>query len=331
MGALKNIFSLSNSQMDTFKECPKKYWFARYGSWNGWDETSPERTKEIYRLKNLSSIYLWTGDRVHKKIKEILTTWVDTGVMLPEETMVAEFLDTLRNEFKQSRAHPPGAPFRKGFLKLIEHDDPDRAVTDQKVKEVVDRAAKALRGFYKSDVLRLLGDLKPEERQAALLRKDDKLETANVVVDGRNVPVYVTLDVLVVFNNWYFIVDWKTGKPEDKHEAQLGLYALFVTENLKGDPNRISYMPVYLAYTPEETAYMDTNAKHLRDARARVETVAREIFSRMENPDEGVALEEKFPPKPSKFGCGWCEYARLCEAAYNKKTQACVGAQVSVT
>ena len=38
MSELKNEFSWSKTRDEVFKTCPRQYWFAYYGYWNGWVE-----------------------------------------------------------------------------------------------------------------------------------------------------------------------------------------------------------------------------------------------------------------------------------------------------
>lgn len=318
MAEFKNKFSLSDSQLNTFSQCPRKWWFSRYGSWGGWEKNADPRTREVYRLKNLSGIYLWTGNRVHEALKKTITTWVETGVCPDEEIVVQEFLETLRREYRDSKNHPAGESFPKGFVKLIEHDDPDRAISDEKFKEVVDRAVASIRGFYKTSVYQKLAKLSPEERREAVLRKDDVLETVEIEIDGRKIPVYVTLDLAIKTNaGSLFIVDWKTGKPSQKHEDQLGLYVLFSSRKLGFSPEETAFAPIYLAYEPESSDYVVATTALVEDAERRLVVEGGKILSKVKDPENGVAEEENFEPIPKKglFGCGGCEFRRVCPAA----------------
>ena len=51
MTELKNEFSWSKTRDEIFRTCPRQYWFAYYGYWNGWHENASERTRKIYILK----------------------------------------------------------------------------------------------------------------------------------------------------------------------------------------------------------------------------------------------------------------------------------------
>ena len=53
--------------------CPRLYYFNYSGYWGGWDINSPERTRQIYILKNLKNRYMWAGSNVHDCIRHTLT------------------------------------------------------------------------------------------------------------------------------------------------------------------------------------------------------------------------------------------------------------------
>ncbi len=55
MAAFQNEIPCSKSGDETFKISPRQYWFAYYGFWNGWLKDAPERTRQIYVLKNFMS------------------------------------------------------------------------------------------------------------------------------------------------------------------------------------------------------------------------------------------------------------------------------------
>lgn len=306
---LKNTFSLSASQIENFKSCPRKYWFSRYGSWGGWDPSADERTRSIYRQKQLTNVYLWTGDKVHKAIKGILESFA-TGQGVPDEAAVlADLLEELREDYRESLSQVPGGPIEKGTLRLIEHDEPALCISASKWKELTDRALEAVRGFYRSEAFKCIVAGGPE----ALVRRDNVLETMRLSVDGREVPVYVTIDVMVKAGEQFLILDWKTGKPrKDAAKDQLGLYALYVANLYAAPAEDVFFAPVYLAYTPEVFDPVQSSNAALEESRASLENSAREILARVADPDNGVAEECQFEALPTKFGCRNCVYRNLC-------------------
>ena len=311
-----NTFSLSISQMDKFQSCPRAYWFSRYGSWGGWMENAPERTKEIYRLKNLTGVYLWTGNRVHEAIQDILSGFQKTGHWPEEDVVIKDFLDKLRKDYRQSANATPGSPFQKGTVRLIEHDDPYRAIDASTWKSVTDRAIFCVRGFFSSAALKEIRSAVEEEGPEAIVRKDDVLETLPIQVDARTIPVYVTIDMLLKKDNHYLVVDWKTGKPKDEnHERQTALYAAFVVKKFETKPENVSFALSYLAFTPGILDKAHTDEKRIERVFGEVKDSARSILSCIDDPDEGVAREDRFKAKPSRWKCAGCEYRRVCQDA----------------
>ena len=72
MAEFKNEFSWSKTRDEVFRTCPRQYWFAYYGYWNGWLEDVSQRTRQIYVLKNLKSRQIWAGEKVHECIQRSL-------------------------------------------------------------------------------------------------------------------------------------------------------------------------------------------------------------------------------------------------------------------
>jgi hypothetical protein len=136
MTELKNEFSWSKTRDEVFKTCLRQYWFAYYGYWNGWFENAPERTRQIYVLKNLKNRYIWAGEKVHECIQRSLNN-IRRGIkVLSIDEIVSITLDQMRAEFRSSRS--------KNYLKspktcaLFEHEY-GTEMTDDQWKEVASK------------------------------------------------------------------------------------------------------------------------------------------------------------------------------------------------
>ena len=160
MTELKNEFSWSKTRDEVFKTCPRQYWFAYYGYWNGWLENAPERTRQIYILKNLRNRYIWAGEKVHDCIQRSLTN-IRRGIkVLSVDEVVSITLDQMRAEYRSSRS--------KNYLKnpktcgLFEHEY-GVEVTDDQWKEMANNVETCLRNFYGSDIYDTLKSRSKEE------------------------------------------------------------------------------------------------------------------------------------------------------------------------
>jgi hypothetical protein len=103
MSTFKNKFSWSISRDRVFKTCPRQYYFNYYGYWGGWDLNAPERTRQIYILKQLKNRHMWSGSKVHDFIKQTLTN-LRRGITVPNVDQIVDIaLNQMRKELISSR------------------------------------------------------------------------------------------------------------------------------------------------------------------------------------------------------------------------------------
>ena len=309
MAELVNRFSYSLSQGSQFRTCERQYWFSRYGSWGGWEREASPLAREAYRLKKLTNRYLWTGNRVHEAIRETLEVF-RSGAQPDPGDVREQLLKRLREDFRGSRDHPRKTPGPKNKVLLLEHEDPDSAVSDQQWKSVVERALSAIDGFFRSEALRQI----QKNGYSSLLRNDDVLESMDAEVANLHFPVFVTIDIALESPDGILILDWKTGKPEKSgnHEEQLGLYALFSKEKWKIESDRIRFAPVYLSYFPDRLDVSPVTEEMLDLARENIRSMTKEILSRIDDPERGIARMENFRTTTDPAECRRCVYRSIC-------------------
>ncbi len=100
MSTFKNKFSWSISRDRIFQACPRQYYFNYYGYWGGWDLNAPERTRQIYILKQLQNRFMWSGAKVHDFIKHTLTNLRRGISVLDVDQIVNIALKQMREEFR---------------------------------------------------------------------------------------------------------------------------------------------------------------------------------------------------------------------------------------
>jgi hypothetical protein len=218
---LKNTFSWSVSRDSVLRECPRKYYFNYYGYWDGWLRDAPERTREIYILKQLKNRATWVGQTVHDCVARTLQN-VSRGVpLLP----VDEILSITRNLMRQDYRHSRSGRYRqnpKMYCGLFEHEY-DVEVTDEQWKRTADEVDSCLRTFYGSEHFRNLRDTPA----------GDYLEVerfSSFYVDSTEIRI--KLDCATREHGRVVIWDWKTGKKEADagFSVQMGCYALYARE-----------------------------------------------------------------------------------------------------
>jgi len=312
MTRLVNAFSYSHSRGGLFRDCPRRYWFVRYGAWGGWERSADPATREIYRLSKLSNRYLWTGHHVHDRVERLLAKVAQKTPLPPEEEERSDLLATLRSEYAASKKDRSGHnPPHKGFFGLLEHEGRDFAIPDTDWKPLVDRAQEALGGFYRSWVLPEIVAL-PQE---AILDRDAELRTAFLDVDGFEVPVHMKIDLAYrASDGTVRVLDWKTGRPGSpkEHEGQLALYAWYYAKERGVSLESIRLGPVYLAYRPERSEIGTIDPGTVGAVLEETVGTVREILSCIDDPVLGVAQRERFPVTMRPFTCRDCPFRSLC-------------------
>jgi len=302
MTTLTNDFSWSHSRHELFQTCLKRYYFAYYASWGGWDESSHARVRELYRLKRLHTRQQWAGHHAHQAIESLIkNARRDPGGTLALAVAPRQ-LDLMRREFRNSRAgayradpaHVPG---------LFEHEY-QLDVPPEEWKATVDRVSDALRHFLASDLWRELQAL-PNDAVLAVERR------THFLLDG--LKVFAVPDLVLRRNNKITIYDWKTGTtPLCEHRTQLGIYSLLaIDQHWSTSPDEIeavAYNPILhqqetFSYTADD---LDTLREFIRDS-------ADEMLFPLENPETNSAGDgSTFDCTESEVPCKTCPFLRAC-------------------
>ena len=296
MTELRNEFSWSKTRDEVFRTCPRQYWFSYYGYWNGWLENAPERTRQIYVLKNLKNRYMWAGEKVHECIQRSLNN-IRRGIkVLSVDEIVSITLDQMRAEFRSSKVKN----YRKNpkTCGLFEHEY-GVEVADEQWKEVAGNVETCLRNFYASDIY---DGLKSHRRDGWL----EVEEFSSFRLE--DVKINLVIDCAIKEGNEVYVYDWKTGKsiPEDL-PIQLSCYALYGINKWQVSPeiirviefnllfNKPSWFSISQADLENTKGYIRGSIKDMRSLLLDVEKnipMEEERFSKVE--DERVSLRCNF-------------------------------------
>jgi len=302
MTELKNEFSWSKTRDEVFKTCPRQYWFAYYGYWNGWLENTPERTRQIYVLKNLKNRSIWAGEKVHLCIQRSLNN-IRRGVnVLPIDEIVSITLDEMRSEFRSSRS--------KNYFKnpktcaLFEHEY-GVVVSDDQWKETAAHVETCLRNFYASDIY---DGLRSHRREGWL----EVEEFSSFRLE--NTKIHLAIDCAIREGEHIILYDWKTGKSfSEDLSIQLACYALYAMERWHVAPasiliieynlssNKANDFGVTQKQVKDMTGYMKGSIKDMQSLLLDVENnipLEEDQFGRVE--DERVSLR--------------CNFRKVCRA-----------------
>lgn len=299
--ALANEFSWSHSRHTTFQACLKRYYFAYYAAWGGWEENAPARSRELYRLKRLATRQQWAGNHAHQAIEFLLKTARRDPSGAIAATAEPRQIEQMRREFRDSRAgiyradpvHIPG---------LFEHEY-NLDVPAEEWKATVDRVSRAIRQFLASDIWQDIRQL-PEDAFLAVERR------AHFILEG--LKVQAVPDLAIRRGGQVLIYDWKTGAAElSTHRTQLGVYTLLALERWTAAPGEIEavvYHPVL-----DQRATFTYSADELETLREFIRDSADEMLFPLEDPESNRAGDgSTFDCTAEEEPCKTCPFLRAC-------------------
>ncbi len=298
---IRNELSWSRSRASTLGECARQYWFTYYGSWGGWNEDAPTRIREIYILKQLESRWMWVGSIVHDAIARWLQ-FVRTGSPIAEKDLVEWALQTMRADFKASRA----GEYRKRPKKvcgLFEHEY-KLPVTDADWGEVADHMKACVAEFFRSPYVTKL----PKLPRGAWLPIE---ELSHFILDG--VKIFVKPDAAFrVDAKTAEIIDWKTGRRDDEADPiQLACYALYALhQRWAADPQDVITTEYNLALGRIRESRMSNEKLH--DVKGQMRASIERMKSMLDDVATNAATESKFPVVQDPRACRHCNFRRVC-------------------
>lgn len=301
MTKLINEFCWSKSQDEMFRECRRRYYYARHGAWEGWPGGSGgPQARELYRLKQLKTGRMWLGESVHTAIEQVLKR-MRRGETAPRQAALEMLSERMRRDFRNSRAgrHEKDP---KRVCRLFEHEYGLR-VRDATWSELHDTARRCLSNFFDTRIYRRLARLKPDQWRAV-----ETLEQ----FDFEGTKLFVKLDCAIATGDGLLIIDWKTGREEDvDFEVQVGTYCLFAMNRWKCPPEKIEALQVELAI-PKEIPHRGLAAKagwtihYIRNSITAMKAALRD-------PERNIAEESDFPRVNTPRSCSWCGFKRVCK------------------
>ena len=301
MAPFENTFSWSFSRSRTFTDCAKKYWFHYYGSWGGWEYAADERTREIYRLKNVTGLHLIAGDVVHRAIERALTGFA-RGEEPNADAMLAWCKAEMQRGLLESR-DDLGREAPKKFVRLAEHEfgpGPSREM----LEKIAAKVGKSVRNFFTSRSYAIIRETDPDEWLP--------METLDSF-DFEGTKVFAVPDFATRHDGEVLIFDWKTGRPDPRNKDQVVLYALFAAAKWGADPDHVQGAPVYLLEGGDFLPMHATAADRDRVAASMRDSIA-SMKQCLADADKNEAREADFAAKPGN-ACRWCNFRSVCPDA----------------
>lgn len=299
MGELKNNLSWSKSRDETFRECPRRYYYHYYASWGGWNRQGDPKTRQFYILKNLKSRHMWLGEVVHHTIEDALKHYQRTQELKPE-FWLQKITDQMRREFRGSRDRKYLEDPKRN-VGLYEHEY-ESNISDERWAEVHDTARRCFTNFAN---IFFVERVKPVPvAQWKLIETMQEFH-----LDG--ILVYVKIDFAYEEGGYFVIVDWKTGKSEDvDNQIQLDCYGLFSREAFKVPTEKIKTIECNVNLC-KNNEYQMIEAK-MDFAKHYIRNSILQMKNSLDDVANNKASEENFPFTENEASCRFCFFKKAC-------------------
>lgn len=299
---LKNEFSWSKSRDELFRECPRKYYYAKYGFWGGWEWDADERTRKLYVLRNLKSRHMWVGEKLHQEIERILgdtrsgkKPTIDVSVERVRTIMRREFQDSKNRLYWKNPKRFPG---------LYEHEY-EVDLSDEKWRGLFEGARECVINFIESEEFAMIRSVQVDK----WLPIEEFLS-----MDVDRIKVFVKIDFAYRFNNLLRVVDWKTGESKDADSTvQMRCYCLFAKEKWHEDERHVESREVNIRTGETRTNRIESKAE-LDWISHYIKNSANVMLDLLDDRDRNVARMEKFQRTKDENNCKWCNFRKVCES-----------------
>lgn len=300
-------FSWSLSRHKTFSTCKKQYAFAYYQAHNGWLANSSDLAKQTYRLKKIVTLPILFGQIIHDLIAKTLQKFYQQGYISSEQELILQAKDLLNNAYIDStryRSEWFARPSKRTMLYDLYYGN---ALNLEEVQYYKNLIPESIKHFFMSETWQQFSqaptqaiDFKQLEDFSYMYVNDSK--------------IYVVLDMLFVDarDGYWYIIDWKTGKPSPSDSEQLLLYAHYLQLHYKVPLEKIRLRNEYLAtatartFTPDQRA-VDNVLHTFNMSTLQMKSYMADILE-----NEPLPLED-FPRTVSSFNCLRCNYKEICQ------------------
>jgi hypothetical protein len=300
MAAFKNEFSWSKTRDEIFKICPRQYWFAYYGFWNGWLKDAPERSRQIYVLKSLKNRQTWAGEKIHNSIHRSISN-IRRGIkVLPVEEIISITLNQMRSEFRSSRARNYWK--KPKTCALFEHEY-GIEVTGQQWKEIAQNVETCLKNFYASEIY---ASLKSHGKEGWL----EVEEFSSFHLD--TVKINVVIDCAVKEGNGIIIYDWKTGKNlSEDLSVQLGCYAFYALDKWSLPPDSLTVVEYNLFFNKANT--FSVTKGEIAGIKGYINGSVKDMQSLLKDSENNIPLpEDQFTKVEDERVISRCNFRKVC-------------------
>ena len=280
------ILGWSFSRYDTFSNCKRKYFYNYYGKHDR--EFSVER---IEFLKGLTSIPFEIGTISHDVIEVVLKRLLKTTVPIDREKFELYLEKHILTKLDKN--------YFENYYGGVEKIELDQLLGKTKL---------CLKNFLASNRFEWIRDIAIAEKNNWVIEPPGYGESRL-----GEMKLYCKVDFLTPLDGKIVILDWKTGKKDEKkHPKQLVGYASWALHNIDKEAQDIEPIMVYL-YPEYDEVRINVNDYDLNEYKEIIITQTQEMYGYCGNYEENIPLaKEEFPMVEDNKFCKYCNYKELC-------------------
>lgn len=291
--------------MKTMDSCFREYYYTYYGSHNGWIYDSSEESKMAWRLKKLTNIWIMFGEKLHRVIKEVLSSNIS------KENITEELLINLTRKRLNEAVSDSSIKARTGAWddypkgEMLQEYYYNNKLDERDILEIKDRIKRCIEGFLNS---KSFSELRQIDKERILELDEEKFEYIMV----HHVKVFALIDALYIDDNGnYIIVDWKTGSEGEKDREQLLVYALYVMQKYDVTIDKIKGRVEYLLIG-ENKEYTFTY-EDLNEILHRIDLDLKVIDAFLLDSEKNIPKDKEYFSKCDNLKkCSKCKFRKLC-------------------
>lgn len=305
MAEIKLQFAWSASRIKTLRECARRYWYNYFQSWQGWQKNATKEQKEAYLLKNLTNFPMYVGTVVHETIEYAIQTFRSTGKWISLEASREKTINLLRQGWLESKNQEWKTNAKKiNFMEMYYNEMPDK----NKLISYKTKALKCIEAFYKCDLFKILSSL--EKSDWISVEQFQKFQ----MITGEEVSV--KLDLAFKNKGKLYIIDFKTGKPNDSIVEQVVTYSMYALKKKWIDKlENIIIIPAFLAFFEEDPVLafpiIEINKSQIQQ---QVKIIQQE-YPLLIKAHDNKNNKELFEMTENLNSCKYCNFKGICPGA----------------
>ncbi|GHT58866.1 hypothetical protein AGMMS49531_01760 [Endomicrobiia bacterium] len=281
-----DILGWSVSRYDRFSNCKRQYFYDYYAKFD--KDISLEK---IQFLKSLTSKALETGNIVHDIIRDMLKRYQISTKPLNKDKFF-KYSYTMTEEYCNSKT-------------FFEHYYNGEIIS---TSEIYQKIKSILENFLHSS-------------RFAWIEKNATSQSSEWIIEPggfgeariNNYKAFCKVDFLFPIADKIYIMDWKTGKPDDKkHSKQLTGYSLWSNYHFGKKAADIIPLVVYL-YPAYNERSIKINDYCIAEFVNTVISETKDMYAYLKNIEKNIPKDKKeFSLTSDLFFCKYCNYKEIC-------------------